>query len=168
MNTHLSIVIALSLSLAACGAEEDTAEPTTEATPTAEAAPASPEPAEEEAAPAEPALSLDPPAEGETTTLLSLREGFAANADAWTGQRVTVRAQFMSATRVGGTLNNVSLVVSREDYAEDRLAHSMMCAFGDDAPESVDLMQYAEVTVRGTVVERFGRAGLDDCEIVTD
>ena len=61
-----------------------------------------------------------------------------------------------------------SLVVSREDYAEDRLAHSMMCAFGDDAPESVDLMQYAEVTVRGTVVERFGRAGLDDCEIVTD
>jgi len=44
----------------------------------------------------------------------------------------------------------------------------MMCAFGDDAPESVDLMQYAEVTVRGTVVERFGRAGLDDCEIVTD
>ena len=58
--------------------------------------------------------------------------------------------------------------MSREDYAEDRLAHSMMCAFGDDAPESVDLMQYAEVTVRGTVVERFGRAGLDDCEIVTD
>jgi len=166
MYKHLTIALALSLPLAACGAEEETPEPT----PAVEAEPSTPtpEPAAEAEAPAEPEVSLDPPAEGETTTLLSLREGFAANADAWTGQRVTVRAQFMSATRVGGTLNNVSLVVNREDYAEDRLRHSMMCAFGENAPEEVDLMQYAEVTVRGTVVERFGRAGLDDCEIVTE
>lgn len=164
----------LSLSLYACGGEEDSAaeEETSEEVPAAETAPA--ETAEAEEAPAaEPEApaaesEVNPPAEGETTTLLSLREGFAANPEAWTGQTVTVRAQFMNATSVGGSLNNVSLVVSEEDYAEDRLAHSMMCVFGDDAPESVDMTQYDEIVVRGTVVERFGRAGLDDCEIVTE
>lgn len=171
-RNSLLIALSLGLSLAACGEEEEaspepaetTAEAPAEEATAPEEAPVEPE----EVAPAEPEVTLTPPAEGETTTLLSLREGFAADPSAWTGERVTVRAQFMSATRVGGTLNNISLVVSQEDYAEDRLAHSMMCAFGDDAPESVDLLQYNEVTVRGTVVERFGRAGLDDCEIVTE
>ncbi len=173
MTRRLSLSLALGLSLAACGAEEEAAsdpEPTEAVEATEEEAPA----AEEEAAPAEdeaPAAEAEAaaaPAEGETTTLLALREGFAADANAWTGRRITVSAQFMSATRVGGSLNNVSLVVSQEDYAEDRLAHSMMCAFGENAPGEVDYMQYAEITVRGTVVERFGRAGLDDCEIVTE
>jgi hypothetical protein len=122
---------------------------------------------EEEVEPAaEEEVNLEPPAEGETTTLLSLREGFAADQDAWEGQTVTVTALYMNATSAGGSLNNISLIVSEEDYAEDRLAHSMMCAFGDDAPESVDRMQHDPITVRGTVVERFGRAGLEDCEIV--
>lgn len=166
-NQHALVsALLLSLSLSACGGEEDIDTPvaTTEAAPPELEATPAPEPA----APAAPEPTLTPPGEGETTTLLSLREGFAADAAAWTGQRVTVRAQFMSATSVGGHLNNVSLVVSQDDYAEDRMHHSMMCAFGSDAPESVSLMQYDEVTVRGTVVERFGRAGLDDCEIVTD
>ncbi len=165
----LALTIVLSLSICAC----DTEEASEEAAPEEEVLETTPEEVAVEApapapAAAEPEVDLAPPAEGGTTTLLSLREGFAADSAAWTGQRVTVRALFMSATSVGGRPNNISLIVSQDDYAEDRLRHAMMCSFGDDAPESVNLTQYAEVTVRGTVVERFGRAGLDDCEIVTD
>lgn len=172
MTRRLSLSLALGLSLAACGGEEEAA-PDPEPAETTEAAEAAEEPteeapAEDEAPAAEAEAPAAPPAEGDTVTLLALREGFAADASAWTGREVTVSAQFMSATSVGGSLNNVSLIVSQEDYAEDRLAHSMMCAFGDDAPASVDYMQYAEITVRGTVVVRFGRASLDDCQIVTE
>lgn len=167
-NYRKSLIVSLllCLPLAACGEEEssESAEAVTADTPPADT-PTEEAPAAEAA---EPEVNLDPPAEGGTTNLLSLREGFAANSAAWTGQRVMVRAQFMSATRVGGSLNNVSLVVNAEDYAEDRLGHSMMCAFGDNAPDSIDHTQYAAITVRGTVIERFGRAGLSDCEIVAE
>jgi hypothetical protein len=182
MSKTLGPMLGLALLASACGSDEgETAEPEpaaaepTEAAEREEAAPAeaSEEAAEaeaaegaEESAAADESVNLEPPAEGETTTLLSLREGFEADPEAWEGRTVTVRAQFMSATNVGGQLNNIALVVNEADYQEDRLAHSMMCAFGDDAPESVDYTQYDEITVRGTVVERFDRASLDDCQIV--
>lgn len=176
MTKALGPIVGIALVAGACGGDGDEAtEPEPTAAESAEAAPE--ERAAEGEAPEESAESgeseasdetvrLEPPAEGETTSLLSLREGFEADSEAWEGRTVTVSAQFMSATRAGGQINNVSLVVSEEDYQEDRMAHSMMCAFGDDPPESVDYTQYDEITVRGTVVERFGRAGLDDCEII--
>lgn len=170
MTIHrCAVLVMVTMALSACSEEEEAAAPATADQPPAETATAeeaAEQPAEETEQPAEEAVDLEPPAEGETTTLLSLREGFAANPSEWEDKTVTVSALFMNATSVGGNLNNISLIVSEEDYAEDRLAHSVMCAFGDDAPESVDLTQHDPVTVRGKVVERFGRAGLEDCQIV--
>lgn len=175
MRLHLVVLCVLAILGTACGETGDAPEPAAETEQAPEATPEPPaeevaaeEVAAEEVAPAaEPAPEAEaPPADGEAVAILALREGFAADAAAWTGRSVTVQAQFMSATNMNGSLNNISLIVDQEDYAEDRLRHSMMCAFGDDAPDSVSLRQYEAVTVRGTVVERFGRAGLEDCQIV--
>ncbi|MFK7990064.1 MAG: hypothetical protein AB8I08_28860 [Sandaracinaceae bacterium] len=176
---HLRTLLILALMAAlgsACGTESDETGASNELASAneVEGTAAEEASAEEAEAPAEEAPPEEPPSEevaddtatGDSVTLLALREGFASEQAAWMGRELTVTAQFMSASSVNGSLNNVSLVVSQEDYQENRLAHSMMCAFGDNAPESVDHRQYTEIRVRGTVVERFGRASLDDCQIL--
>lgn len=160
-NLGLTIALIASLALGACGAKEETeAAPTVEtpaaATPPAEAAPAEAAPAAEEApAPA--------PADGDTMTVAALRDAFTADQAAWIGREVTVRGLFFSATSMNGSVNNISMLATRDDD----FMSSLVCGFGDDAPASVDLTQYHEVTVRGTVRERFRRAALEDCTIVS-
>jgi hypothetical protein len=166
MTKRIAALLLMGTLVLACGDEEEAPTPAAADNPPAEATEEAREGATAEEPPAAEAVDLEPPAEGETTTLLSLREGFAASSELWMGKTVTVTAMFMNATSIGGKVNNLSLIVNEEDYAEDRLAHSMMCAFGDDAPESIDLTQHSPITVRGTVIERFGRAGLEDCQIV--
>jgi len=162
IRTSLTFTLALTL-CAACGVEEE-AEPTE--TPAAESPPAEAAPAE--AAPAEeaaeaPAAEAAPAPDGDTMTVAQLRSAFEADQDGTVGREVTVTGVFSSATRVGGELNNVSLLQTRDDD----FFSSVVCAFGDDPPESVDLTQYAPITVRGTVRERFDRAALEDCAVVS-
>lgn len=159
-NLTLTLSLLASLALGACGAEEEAAP---EETPVAATAPAEAEPAAEpaaEAAPAEPAPAA--PADGDTMTVAALRDAFTADQAAWIGREVTVRGLFFSATSMNGSVNNISMLATRDDD----FMSSLVCGFGDDAPASVDLTQYHEVTVRGTVRERFRRAALEDCTIV--
>ena len=84
------------------------------------------------------------------------------------GTSVQVTAQFLTATSVSGKVNTISLIINAEDYDADMMKHSVGCAFGDSGPESVSHVQYTDVTVTGTVAERFGRAALDDCVVLTE
>ncbi|MCB9596678.1 MAG: hypothetical protein H6719_28395 [Sandaracinaceae bacterium] len=152
-----AFALVTTLALSACGVEEIT-EPAEEATAPAAAAP----PAAAEPEPAAPAAPAAPEATGGAMTIAALRASFTADQAGLVGREVTVRGLFSSATSVGGTLNNISMLGSRDDD----FMSSVICGFGDDAPASVDLTQYAEVTVRGRVRERFGRPALEDCAIV--
>jgi len=155
-RTLISSALALTL-FAACGAEEEAepAEPPAAESPPAEEAPEAPAEA--------PAAAAAPAADGDSMTVAQLRAAFEADQDGTVGREVTVTGVFSSATRVGGELNNVSLLQTRDDD----FFSSIVCAFGDDPPASVDLTQYAPITVRGTVRERFDRASLDDCAVVS-
>mgnify|MGYP001557996440 CR=1 FL=1 len=159
-----SVLLALTCLLAACGT--DTPEATNE-TPAAEAPPAGEAPAVEPPAalaPAvEPAAAEAPPANSETVTVAALRAGFEADRGSWMGTTRTVTGLYMNASSVGGQLNNITLVASRDAAFNE----TVMCAFGDNPPASVDLTQYDEVTVRGRVDSFFDRASLRDCAIVT-
>ncbi len=151
----IALLCTFTTTLSACGAEDATEE----ATPPAATAPA---PAAAPAPPPEPTPAPAPAPTDGAMTVPALRDAFAADQATWLGREVTVRGAFVSATSVGGALNNLSLLADRDDD----FMSSVVCAFGDDPPASVDYRQWEEVTVRGTVRERFRRPALEDCSIV--
>ena len=129
----------------------------------AEEAPSTEEPAEQaEDEAAEPeAAEVESGGAPERVTFSGLVDGFAESQDEWMGKHVILTALYMNATSVGGEIQNVSLVESRDDRDT-----TVLCTFAE-TPESLDhLTQYDEITVHGTVDEFFDRAALSECAIL--
>jgi hypothetical protein len=160
MNYRTITLASLVLSLAGCDIQTEQAEPQAAEQEEATPPPAQAEPEDPEPAP-EPEPAQAPAADG-AITVQALRAGFTADQAGWLGREVTVSGLFLSATSVGGTVNNISLLESRDA----NMMESVLCTFGPNPPASITMTQWTQVTVRGRVREFFRRPALENCSIV--